>query len=189
MSEEKFMEEPVQAALQPQEAPEALFGKLERVFEEQHDRVFRAAYRVTGNVMDAEDVLQTVFLRLLHHVGSPALEEHAGSYLHRAAINAALELVRRRTPSNTLPLESIERFADPQPGPDAIQDGQESRDCLRRALSRLNPRAAEIFALRYFEGCGNREIARILGTSWSSVAVTLHRTRARLRREISGGVE
>ena len=57
-----------------------------------------------------------------------------------------------------------------------------------RALSRLNPRAAEVFALRYFEGLDNREIARILGTSWSSVAVTLHRTRVRLRKEILGGV-
>ena len=188
MSEEESMEEPVQAALQPEEAPAALFGELERVFEEQHDRVFRAAYRITGNVMDAEDVLQTVFLRLLRQVERPALEENAGGYLHRAAINAALDLVRRRAPSHTSPLESLERFADPRPGPDAIQDGQEVRDRLRRALSRLNPRAAEVFALRYFEGFGNREIARILGTSWSSVAVTLHRTRARLRKEIQGGV-
>src|SRR3954451_7209443 len=40
---------------------------IERAFRAHHDRVFRAAYRVTGNISDAEDVLQTVFLRLLRH--------------------------------------------------------------------------------------------------------------------------
>ena len=47
------------------------------------------------------------------------------------------------------------------------------------------PRAAEMFALRYFEGLGNREIADLLGTSQGVVAVLLHRTRHRLRKELS----
>jgi RNA polymerase sigma-70 factor (ECF subfamily) len=50
----------------------------------------------------------------------------------------------------------------------------------------LNPRAAEIFVLRYFEGYGNREIARLLQTSWSTVAVTLHRTRTKLKNDLKG---
>ena len=57
---------------------------IERIFNAHHDRVFRAAYRVTGNTSDAEDVLQTVFLRLLRHGHTFAGVDDAGRYLHRA---------------------------------------------------------------------------------------------------------
>src|SRR5262249_47713713 len=66
---------------------------LEGLFREHHDRVFRAAYRITGSVVDAEDVLQTIFLRLSRR-DDVNLEPNPGSYLHPAAINAAREPVR-----------------------------------------------------------------------------------------------
>jgi RNA polymerase sigma-70 factor (ECF subfamily) len=146
--------------------------------------VFRAAYRITGNTMDAEDVLQTVFLRILRREEGAPLSETAGSYLHRAAVNAALDLARRRRTIHAAPLEGIEPLPDARPTPETAGEVRELREHLRAALSGLPPRAAEIFSLRYFEGYSNREIARMLGTSWSTVAVTLHRTRARLRKEI-----
>jgi RNA polymerase sigma-70 factor (ECF subfamily) len=52
------------------------------------------------------------------------------------------------------------------------------------ALSELSPRAAEIFVLRHIEGYGNSEIARLVGASRGTVAVTLFRARAQLRRSI-----
>jgi DNA-directed RNA polymerase specialized sigma24 family protein len=48
----------------PEEPKIILNAELARVFEDHHAFVFRAAYRVTGNAADAEDVLQTIFLRL-----------------------------------------------------------------------------------------------------------------------------
>ncbi|MBZ5583901.1 MAG: FecR domain-containing protein, partial [Acidobacteriia bacterium] len=69
---------------------------LEAVFRENHAMVFRAAYRITGNANDAEDVLQTVFLRLLKREPSSEPIENMVSFLHRAAVNAALDLVRPR---------------------------------------------------------------------------------------------
>ena len=51
-------------------------------------------------------------------------------------------------------------------------------------MSRLSPRQAEIFTLRYLEGMGNLEIARLLGASQTSIAVLLHRARHRLQREL-----
>jgi|TARA_Y100000310_G_scaffold320674_1_gene377354 RNA polymerase sigma-70 factor (ECF subfamily) len=65
----------------------------------------------------------------------------------------------------------------------------ELRDVLRTALSRIRPRAAEVFALRYFEGFDNQEIADMLGTTSGTIAVTLSRTRERLQeilRELEG---
>ena len=70
------------------------------------------------------------------------------------------------------------------PGPDAAQEAGEIRDWLRRALAALPPRAAEVFALRYLEGEANRDIARMLGISRISVAVSLHRTRQRLQSDL-----
>ena len=56
----------------------------------------------------------------------------------------------------------------------------ELRDRLRRELAKVNPRAAEMFVLRYFEGYRNSEIGPMMGTSRMTVAVTLHRLRKRL---------
>src|SRR5690349_7350045 len=83
---------------------------LERVFLEHKQRVFRAAYRVTGSVSDSEDVVQSVFLKLarreLGEVGDDI--QNIGGYLHRAAVNAALDLVRARRDAQNMPLEDAE---------------------------------------------------------------------------------
>jgi RNA polymerase sigma factor (sigma-70 family) len=57
---------------------------------------------------------------------------------------------------------------------------------MRVAVSKLHETAAEMFVLRYFEGYDNAEVARICKTSEGTVAVTLHRTRARLQKELGG---
>lgn len=158
-------------------------GDLEDIFRAHHRRVFRVAYRVTGNAADAEDVLGTVFLRLVRQ-GGPI--EHVGSYLHRAAVNGALDLIRSRGQRGAVPLDDVApvlaQAAHLQP--DRQHEAQQLRDGLRRAVARLSPRAAEMFALRYFEGYGNREIAQMLGTSQIKVAVTLHRGRRQLQRYV-----
>jgi hypothetical protein len=61
---------------------------VESLFHGQSQRVFRTAYRVTGSAADAEDVLQTVFMRLLRRQYAAALIESAGGYLRRAASRA-----------------------------------------------------------------------------------------------------
>jgi RNA polymerase sigma-70 factor (ECF subfamily) len=154
-----------------------LIDGVERLFRAHHGLVFRAAYRITGNATDAEDVLQTVFLRLVGRDGSAPPLENCEGYLRRAAINAALDVVRARRTAETVPL------ADSLAGRGDL-DQRELRDCLRRSLASLSPQAAEIFALRFFEGHSNQEIARMLGMSQVWVAVTLHRTRRRLQKEL-----
>src|SRR5499433_2080071 len=79
---------------------------LESLFRQHHDRVFRAAYRITGSVMDAEDVLQTVFLRLSRRCEA-SLEPNPGSYLHRAAINASIDLIRQRARTDSIPIDDV----------------------------------------------------------------------------------
>lgn len=159
---------------------------LESLFREHHGSVYRAAYRITGNAMDAEDVLQTVFTRLLRREEQPDLSESAGSYLHRAAVNAALDLMRRRKRSRQVDLEEAgDNLVDRSDlGPERTRGNRELKTRLREAMSRLSPRQAEIFTLRYLEGMGNLEIARTLGASQTSIAVLLHRARHRLQKEL-----
>jgi RNA polymerase sigma-70 factor (ECF subfamily) len=160
-----------------EETISGLIDEVERLFRAHHGLVFRTAYRITGNATDAEDVLQTVFLRLMGRDESAQPLENCESYLRRAAINAALDVLRARRATETLPLE------DSQPDP-GQPERRELRDCLRRSLARLNPEAAQIFALRFFEGHSNPEIARLLGVSQVRVAVTVHRARRQLQKEM-----
>lgn len=159
---------------------------LAQLFTEHHSQVFRAAYRVTGNATDAEDVLQTVFLRLSGREGDLDLSKGAASYLHRAAVNAALDMLRARKRARAVDLEDVQDqlTEETREGPEARSSGKEIRRSLRQAMTRLSPRAAEIFSLRYFEGYANREIADLLGTSQTAVAVILHRSRGRLAKEL-----
>lgn len=161
---------------------------IERLFEDHHDRVFRAAYRVTGNRSDAEDVLQTIFLRLMRRAEPPDLRPSPGSYLHRAAINAALDIVRSRNARN-VPLDDASELDAPAgERPDEQHLGRELEQRLRRAVAELSPRAAEMFALRYFEGRDLKQVAAALGTSRSVVAVTMFRTRSKLKHALEHSI-
>jgi RNA polymerase sigma-70 factor (ECF subfamily) len=165
--------------------------ELERGFREHHGRVFRAAYRVTGNASDAEDVLQTVFLRLARNGWPGPSVGNIESYLHRAAVNAALDLVRVRRDSQKVALEVVAPVLqeDRRLEPDRQQSSQELGTLLRRAIARLSPRSAEMFALRYLEGYDNPEVARMCETTAANVAVTLHRTRVELQAAMRSYME
>jgi RNA polymerase sigma-70 factor (ECF subfamily) len=159
---------------------------LARLFAEHHRRVLTAAYRITGSMADAEDVCQSVFLRMANGNG-PAVT-NAASYLYRAAINGALDLLRRRKATASEPLEDAMKVAWAGPGssPEAAVSGSELAAFLRKAIAELTPRAAEMFTLRYLEELDNREIAKLMGTSQSVVAVTLHQARSRLKKLLIG---
>jgi RNA polymerase sigma-70 factor (ECF subfamily) len=174
----------------PQAAPRpvavATAPDMGRIFRDHASRVLSAAYRVTGSAEDAEDVLQTVFTRLVRRDVTPALEGDPGAYLHRAAVNAALDVVRSRRAARATPLDdAVRSLAAPETGrADRRLTSGEIRDAVRSALSTLSPRAAEIFVLRYFEGYDNHEIARLVGSSRSTIGVILHRARERVREAI-----
>ena len=121
-------------------------------------------------------MLQTVFLRLVRRAGQPDAMEKEESYLRRAAINAALDVLRSRQADRTEELAELPAEGDHPP---------ELRQALGRALGQLKPRAAEIFALRFLEGFSNPQIARMLGISQILVAVIVHRTRQQLRKELA----
>jgi len=158
--------------------------QLSQLFADHHRRVLVAAYRITGSMADAEDVVQTVFLRLGKGEGLPP--KNAGSYLYRAAINGALDLLRRRKIALVEPIDAAAGVASTSraDAPDLEITRTELAGLLRQAISELPTRAAEMFTLRYIEELGNREIAALMGTSQAVVAVTLHQTRSKLKKRL-----
>jgi len=93
--------------------------------------------------------------------------------------------MRARQNIRSVPLDDLEPVLaeSPHRSPDRAHSSGEIRDWLRGALARLNPRIAQMFVLRFFEGKENPEIARLLDTTPGTVAVTISRTRNRLQEE------
>lgn len=165
-----------------EESARDISPEFERLFRQHSGLVFRTAYRITGKASDAEDVLQTVFLRLLRRARDSALIENEESYFRRAAVNGALDAVRERAEDRNIPLTEL-------PSEPSGATGGDLKETLREALGRLKPRDAEVFALRFFEEYTNPEIARMLGISQILVAVIVHRARRQLQKEIDSRQE
>lgn len=176
----------VLAALNDSAPTPAPSGQMEHLFQDHHGQVFAAAYRVTGNAQDAEDVLQTVFLRLLRRQDELDLSPSPVGYLHRAAVNASLDLMRARQRSSSTDVDELDV---PEPrgesDPERRQADREARIALRQAVLALSDKNAEIFSLRFFEDLSNRDIAENLGMSQTAVGVALHRARNQVKKEMS----
>ena len=165
---------------------------LGALFREHYKVIFRVAYRLTGSQSDAEDVLQTIFLKLSSNTALRDLSPNPQGYLYRAAVNASVDLLRRRARANSVSIDVIDPALTSKLSAVSPEDNfadVELRELIRHAVAKLEGRAATAFALRYFEGYDNSQIAKVLGTSQMVVAVTLHRARTRLRKEIGSYLE
>jgi RNA polymerase sigma-70 factor (ECF subfamily) len=146
------------------------------LYQRYSETVYRTALRITGAPPDAEDALQTVFLRVLRQ-GSLSGEPISEKYFRRAAANAAIDILRRRISKAEAQLdESL-----PQSAPESPVLLKEQ---LRRALATLLPQDAELFILRYVEGLSNGELAVLFGITKPRVALRLFRIRRTLQTEM-----
>ncbi len=160
----------------PMTSTTALAGFAE-LYERHSEAVFRAALRVTGNPADAEDVLQTVFLRVLARGGDVEDVALPAAYFRRAAVNAAVDVLRRRE----LHAESV--YDDRAPHA-TVQSPWLLKERLRRALAALDSEDASLFLLRHVEGLSIEELAEMFQMERNNVAVRLHRIRHRLQAEM-----
>jgi RNA polymerase sigma-70 factor (ECF subfamily) len=147
------------------------------LYERHYQAVFHAALRVTGRPADAEDVLQTVFLRVLTQGEQDEVSRRPATYFRRAAVNAAVDLLRRRA----VRAETVYDDAAPHA---AVESGLLLKEQLRRAIAALDSEDATLFVLRYVEGLSNQELADEFQLEKNNVAVRLHRIRMRLQAEM-----
>jgi RNA polymerase sigma-70 factor, ECF subfamily len=158
----------------PSRAPVSGFAEL---YERHYEAVFRAALRVTGNPADAEDVLQTVFLRVMARGGDVEDVALPAAYFRRAAVNAAVDVLRRRE-------LRAESGYDHQAPHAAVQPSLLLKEQLRRALAILDSEDASLFLLRHVEGLSIEELAGMFELEKNNVSVRLHRIRQRLQAEM-----
>lgn len=142
-----------------------------------YEAVFRAALRVTGNPADAEDVLQTVFLRVLSQSERGQADRRPAAYFRRAAVNAAVDLLRRKAAHGET------AYGDAAPDT-AVEPPLLLKERLRRALATLPAEDATLFLLRHVEGLSIEELAGLFQLEKNNVAVRLHRIRRRLQAEM-----
>jgi RNA polymerase sigma factor (sigma-70 family) len=130
--------------------------------------------------------LQTVFLRVLAQSnpggsGGPGGDVEAArlpaAYFRRAAVNAAVDLLRRRAARGETVHEDLAPAA-------AVESPPLLKEQLRRAVATLPSEDATLFLLRHVEGLSNEELANLFQLEKNNVAVRLHRIRLRLRTEM-----
>jgi RNA polymerase sigma-70 factor (ECF subfamily) len=156
-----------------------LTDQFEDLFREHYQLVYRTACAVTGSPEDAEDIVQTIFLRLLRREVRPDFHENPKGYFYKAAINLSLNTIRLR--NRQIQVGNAEAFADSRRTNSSGVD-EWIRRRVNEALATLSPRSVEILILRYVYDYTEPQIATMLRRSRGTIAVTLFRSRARLRK-------
>jgi RNA polymerase sigma-70 factor (ECF subfamily) len=153
-------------------------------------KLFRLAWRITGDEQTAEDAVQEAFLRAYRSLDRFDARSQFGTWLHRIAVNAALDLARRqqrhRTRHEPRPGGPDEAEPPPlpaaDPGPDRIVLSREVERAVRAALEELSAMERTAFVLRHFEGRSIAEICDQLGLGASAGKQAVFRAVKKLRR-------
>lgn len=153
----------------------------DEVVREHADRVYRLAYRLTGNQHDAEDLTQETFIRVFRSLASYKPGTFEG-WLHRITTNLFLDMARRRS---RLRMEGLPEDTDRLPGggPSPEQVFQETHldPDLQAALDELPPEFRAAVVLCDVEGLSYEEIGTTLGVKLGTVRSRIHRGRQLLK--------
>jgi RNA polymerase sigma-70 factor (ECF subfamily) len=144
-------------------------------------RVYRLAYRLTGNQHDAEDLTQDVFIRVFKSLQTYTPGAFEG-WLHRITTNLFLDDIRRTTRLQTVAVHRHgDELASHEPSPDQVLADRQLDTDVQTALSALPADFRITVVLCDIEGLGHEQIAEILGIRLGTVRSRLHRGRAQLR--------
>jgi RNA polymerase sigma-70 factor (ECF subfamily) len=144
--------------------------------------LLRVAARVTGDVNEAEEVRQAVFLRLVESPGIVRQPDRFAAWLRRAAVNEAIGAVRRRDRRVRATSRLRARMLVPEarnPADALAADDEAAR--LAAALARFRPDERALLSLRFDEGLTFAEIAAALGRPATTIKSRVARLVARLR--------
>jgi len=156
-------------------------GELE-LFDElvgrHHRQAWRLAFRWLGDPSDAEDVVQSAFLKILraapHYRATAAFQ----TYLYRVVTRLCIDHTRKRRPDSS---SELSEPADPSPGAEHDLESREVASRVVAALAKLPLRQCAAVVLKHFEELSYDEIARVLEVSVKAVERLLARGRAALR--------
>jgi RNA polymerase sigma-70 factor, ECF subfamily len=146
----------------------------------QHERlVLVTALRLAGNLPDAQDVSQEVFLKLYRNLGKLTSEEAIASWLYRVTVNVCHDLRRRRRPEN--PMENAGQLASAGADPQQALTEMERSRALELSLRLLPEKERAALVLRDLEGLSTAEVARVLGSSEATVRSQISKARVKVK--------
>jgi len=153
---------------------------------ERHSRaVFRLGYRMTGSEHDAEEVVQESFLNAWRWIGRFESRAGFGTWLHRIAVNCAMDILRKRQRrGESEGEEPLQWIPAREAGPERLAMSSEAQDRVRQAMAELSPLERAAFVLRHFEGLRIDEIARRLDRREDATKNTIFRAVQKLRRAL-----
>ncbi|MFI1799101.1 RNA polymerase sigma factor SigE [Streptomyces sp. NPDC020379] len=148
-------------------------------------RVYRLAYRLTGNQHDAEDLTQEVFVRVFRSLSTYTPGTFEG-WLHRITTNLFLDMVRRRQRIrfDALGEDAAERLPSREPSPQQHFNDTHFDADVQQALDTLAPEFRAAVVLCDIEGLSYEEIAATLGVKLGTVRSRIHRGRSHLRKAL-----
>jgi RNA polymerase sigma factor (sigma-70 family) len=161
---------------------------FDRLFLAEYARVSAIAYRVLGDPQEAEDVAQDVFCSLYRTHGAEV--PYAAAWLHRAAVHAALNVIRgrkrrqKRETAGALEQERITPLSEASLDPQFAAEVAEQRREVQRALAHLPEKSASVLLLRY-SGLSYAEVAAAMNISIGQIGTLLRRAEAGLRKEMT----
>ena len=157
-----------------------------RLLVDRHSRaLYRAAYRITGNAADADDVVQETFLRAYRALERFDARASFATWIHRIAINCSLDLIdSRKRRDNRHADEDVTAIAATTASPDRIVHGLEMQQAVAVAMERLTGNERTAFVLRHFEGMPLEEIGKVLGTQMNATKNTVFRAVRKLREQL-----
>ena len=178
------------AASPSEQAPVAVFDAegsewvmptWDEVVRQHADRVYRLAYRLSGNAQDAEDLTQETFIRVFRSLSRYQPGTFEG-WLHRITTNLFLDMVRRRNRvrMEALP-EDYDRVPGDEPSPEQAFSAAHLDSDLQEALDSLAPDFRAAVVLCDVEGLSYEEIGATLGVKLGTVRSRIHRGRQALR--------
>jgi RNA polymerase sigma factor (sigma-70 family) len=158
----------------------------DEIVREHSARVYRLAYRLTGNQHDAEDLTQEVFVRVFRSLSSYTPGTFEG-WLHRITTNLFLDQARRkqRIRFDGLPDDAGDRLPGGEPGPERAWEHNNLDYDVQHALDALPPDFRAAVVLCDIEGLSYEEIAATLDVKLGTVRSRIHRGRALLRAELA----
>jgi RNA polymerase sigma-70 factor (ECF subfamily) len=158
----------------------------DEIVREHSPRVYRLAFRLTGDPHDAEDLTQEVFIRVFRSLSTYSPGTFEG-WLHRITTNLFLDMARRRQRIRFEGLsdDADERITGVEPTPAEIYDGRHLDADIQAALEALTPDYRAVVVLCDIEGLSYEEIAATVGVKVGTVRSRIHRGRAQLRSALS----
>jgi RNA polymerase sigma-70 factor (ECF subfamily) len=156
------------------------------LYEIYRDRVWSLAVYSLGDTLHAQDVLQTVFLKVFQGLGSFRSQSSLATWIYRIAYNECQDYHRRRSVPH-VPLETIlgtSSEIDTRPISEDQQARRERESIIQQAVMQLSLKLRTVVVLRYVEGLTYEEISRVLGVAPGTVASRLYRALEELEERL-----